>query len=197
MVGSIRLAAALAVVAILPFAAAAQVRPMSAEAPAARSVAPRDEARASVISWYGELQSISGHLQRVHDSALRDPALRQAREELMVAVQRAMDAVDPELPRLALRAARLPGEMNAARLRGDAPRMQAIEHEMAQIQARFMRARAEVQRQPEIARQTREYEEMLRRRMMQVEPLTDSLLARTAELQRLLQSAISPPPDED
>ncbi|HEX2080250.1 MAG TPA: hypothetical protein VHG08_21285 [Longimicrobium sp.] len=197
MLGSIRWAAALAAaVTTLPLTAVAQVqqRPTATEVPGTRSMAPpRAGARENVINWYGELQSISRHLQRVHDNALRrDPALRQARERFVQAMQRAMDAADPDLPRLAERAERMPAEMEAARRRGDVDRMQALERESAQIQARFMRVRAAVLNQPDIARQAHAYEEMLRRRMVQLEPLTESLLARSAELQRLLQSALGP-----
>lgn len=197
MLGSIRWAAALAVAAAtLPLTAAAQVqqRPTATEVPGTRSMAPpRAGARENVINWYGELQSISRHLQRVHDTALRrDPALLEARERFVQAVERAMDAADPELPRLAQWAVRIPAEMEAARRRGDAGRVQALERENAQIQARFMRVRAAVLNQPDIARQAHAYEEMLRRRMVQIEPLTENLLARTGELQRLLQSALSP-----
>ncbi|HEU0298992.1 MAG TPA: hypothetical protein VFR37_06040 [Longimicrobium sp.] len=197
MLGSIRWAAALAVAAAtLPLTAAAQVqpRPMGAEVPGTRSMAPpRAGSREAVVNWYGELQGISRHLQRVVDTALqRDPALRQARDRFVRTVERAMDSADPELPRLAQRVDRMRVEMEAARRRGDVDRMQALEREGAQITARFMRVQAAVLNQPEIARQARAYEEMLHRRMIQIEPLTESLLTRSGELQRLLQSALGP-----
>jgi hypothetical protein len=170
--------------------AAAQLRPVSAEAPATRVLAPRAESRESVINWYGELQRIGAHLQWVHDRALQDPALRAARDSLMESVKNAMDRVDPELARLARRAAQLPVEHEAATRRGDAARAHALHREMAQIQARFMNVEAQVLRQPEIARQARAYEQQLRRRLMGLEPMTDQLLERSAELQRLLQEAL-------
>lgn len=191
MVALIRRASALAVcITLAPLAAAAQVRPMTAEVPETRSLEPRAGASAPVINWYGELQSLSGHLQRVHDRALQDPALRQARDRLMAAVQHAMDAADPELPRLAQRVSQIQEEMGQAQRGGDASRFQALEQERARIQARFIRVRSTVLRQPEIARQSRQYEEALRARMIQIEPLTDNLLARSRELQRLLQEAL-------
>lgn len=188
MAGSIRRVAALAaVVSLMPLAAAAQVRPTATDVPGARA---KPEARASVINWYGELQSISTHLQRVHDRALQDAELLRARTQFMAAVQRAMDAGDPELPRLAARVQRIPAEITDARRRGDAERLPALERELAQIQARFIRARSDALRQPDIARQARAYEERLRRRMIQIEPLTENLLSRTGELQRLIQSSL-------
>lgn len=189
---TIRRAAALAVfIALTPVAGAAQVRPMATEVPSMRKLAPAPGARESVINWYGELQSISGHMQRVHDRALADPALRGARERLMRIIQDAMDRADPELPRLFTRMGQVQTEMEAARARGDAPRFQALEMEQAQIQARFMRVRSTVLRQADIARQARGYEELLRQRMVLIEPLTENLLARSTELQRLLQETLS------
>lgn len=189
---TIRGAAALAVVfALTPLASAAQVRPMATEVPAMRKLAPAPGARESVINWYGELQSISAHMQRVHDRALTDPALRGARERLMHVIQDAMDRADPELPRLFTRMSQLQAELDAARARSDAARFQALEMEQAQIQARFMRVRSTVLRQPGIARQARDYEELLRQRMIQIEPLTENLLSRSTQLQRQLQDALS------
>jgi hypothetical protein len=198
LVATIRRAAALAVVfAITPLAAAAQVRPMSTEVPATRVLAPAPGARESVINWYGELQSISAHMQRVHDRALADPALRGARDRLMRIIQDAMDRADPELPRLFTRMGQIQAEMDAARTRSDAPRFQALEMEQAQIQARFMRVRSTVLRQADIARQARGYEEQLRQRMIQIEPLTENLLSRSGQLQRLLQDALSAAQQQD
>jgi hypothetical protein len=191
LAGSIRRAAALAAaVSIMPLAAAAQVRPMSTEVPGTHSMAPRDAARESVINWYGELQGISARLQGVHDRALEDPELQRARDQLMLAVQRAMDAADPELPRLAARVQAMASEVDAARRRGETGRLPALERELAQIQARLMRVRTAVLSQPDIARQAHAYEERLRRRMIQIEPLTESFLARSDQLQRLIQSAL-------
>ena len=45
-------------------------------------------------------------------------------------------------------------------------------------------------RQPAIARQAHAYEERLRQRMIPIEPLTEALLARAGELQRLIQDAL-------
>ncbi len=189
---TIRRAWALAAfVALTPLAAAAQVRPMATEVPSMRKLAPAPGARESVINWYGELQSISAHMQRVHDRALADPALRGARDRLMRIIQDAMDRADPELPRLFTRMGQVQTEMEAARGRNDAARFQALEMEQAQIQARFMRVRSTVLRQADIARQARGYEELLRQRMVLIEPLTENLLARSTELQRLLQETLS------
>lgn len=196
MVATIRRAAALAAVfALSPLAVAAQVRPApaAAEVPRLRSLAPAPSAgaRESVINWYGELQSISAHMRGVHDRALADPVLRGARDRLMRVIQDAMDRADPELPRLFTRVEQIQGEMDAARSRNDGARFQALEMEQAQIQARFIRVRSTVLRQPDIARAARGYEEQLRQRMIQIEPLMENLLSRSTQLQRLLQEALS------
>ena len=52
---------------------------MATEVPGALAGAQPGQARESVITWYGELQSISTHLQRVHDRALRTPSAAPGR----------------------------------------------------------------------------------------------------------------------
>ena len=148
--------------------------------------------RESVLEWYGELQRIGMRLQQVHDQALADGDLRGRRERLLRQVQQAMETTDPALPSLALRAEQIPGEMSQARQRGDVSRMGSLDRELAQILARFMNVQQQVQRQPGIARQIQEYEELLRRAMIRIEPLTDRLLARSTELQELLQQYLGP-----
>jgi hypothetical protein len=190
------LSTALACLALAALPATAQVRPMSSEAPGGgRVLAPRESLRESVIGFYGELQRIANHLQWVHDRALQDPGLRTARDELVRAVQEAMDRVDPELPRLAVRAEQLPAEHEAAARRGDADRARALHREMAQIQARFMNVESRVMREAAIAALARDYERRLRERMLSIEPFTETLLERSAQLQRLLQGALGQRPD--
>ncbi|HEY0024827.1 MAG TPA: hypothetical protein VGB24_18075 [Longimicrobium sp.] len=178
-----------AFIAVVPLDA--QVRPMSAEVPApARARAPGASAADMARNWYGELQRLSGHLAQVHERALQNPELRRRRDALMQGIQQAMDAADPELRTLASRARQIPAEVQTAQRRGDAPRLRSLDREAAQIRARFMNVEAGVMRQPSVARQVRAYEELLRREMMRIEPLTESLLARSADLQRLLQAAL-------
>lgn len=170
--------------------AGAQVRPMSAEVPSsARPSMP--SAAAALRGWYGELQRISAHMQQVHGRALRNPTLLRERAELMDAIRRAMDTADPALQSLASRGRRISGDAEQARARGDGARLRELEREAALIQARIMNVEQYVRRQPAIARQVQAYENLLHGEMIRIEPLTESLLARASELQRLLQSTLS------
>jgi hypothetical protein len=192
----VRSAATAACLTLFALPSAAQVRPMSAEAEGvSRVLAPRESIGESLIGWYGELQRIAAHLQWVHDRALHDPVLRETRDALVHAVKEAMDRADPELAGLAERAERLPAEHEVASRRGDAARAQALHREMARIQVRFMNVEARVMRDPAIVRLARSYEQLLRERMLTIEPFTEALLERSGQLQRLLQGAQSARPD--
>ena len=190
MVGSISWAVLMAAcLAIAP--AGAQVRPMSAEVPApARARAPSSSAEAMARAWYGELQRISGRLSQVHELALQNPELRRRRNGLMQGIQQAMDDADPQLRALAARARQIPAEVQAAQRRADVTRLRELDREAAMIRTRFMNVEAGVRRLPAVAREVRAYEELLRREMVRIEPMTESLLARSADLQRLLQAAL-------
>lgn len=171
--------------------AGAQVRPMSAEVPApARARAPSSSAEAMARAWYGELQRISGRLSQVHELALQNPELRRRRNGLMQGIQQAMDDADPQLRALAARARQIPAEVQAAQRRADVTRLRELDREAAMIRTRFMNVEAGVRRLPAVAREVRAYEELLRREMVRIEPMTESLLARSADLQRLLQAAL-------
>lgn len=154
--------------------------------------APGATAGAAARGWYTELQRISTRLQRVHEAALQNPALRARRDALMRAIKDGMDEADPELRTIAARAERIPAEVEAARRQGDAQRLRALDREMAQIQARFINVEQGVLRQESVARQLRAYEELLRRQMIAIEPMTESLLARGTDLRRLLEATVSP-----
>ncbi|MBB4639308.1 hypothetical protein [Longimicrobium terrae] len=186
--GSVRAAALAVCLVALP--AYAQVRPMSTAVPAPS--APGATAGAAARGWYTELQRISVRLQRVHEAALENPALRARRDALMRAIKDGMDEADPELRTIAARAERIPAEVEAARRQGDAQRLRSLDRELAQIQARFINVEQGVLRQESVARQLRAYEELLRRQMIAIEPMTESLLARGTDLRRLIEASVSP-----
>ncbi|HEX8394024.1 MAG TPA: hypothetical protein VF665_16905 [Longimicrobium sp.] len=188
MVGSVR-AAALAAC-LVAFPAYSQVRPMSAAVPV--PAAPSASAGEAARGWYTELQRISVRLQRVHEAALQNPALRARRDALMRAIKAGMDETDPELRTLAARAERIPAEVQTARRQSDVQALRSLDREMAQIQARFINVEQSVLRQDAVRRQVRAYEELLRRQMIAIEPMTESLLARGTDLRRLLEATLSP-----
>jgi predicted nucleic acid-binding Zn-ribbon protein len=173
-----------AFLALMPFALAAQqARPATARTPAPTA---SDQVRA----WYSELQQISVRLQGAHARALEDQQLRTQQAAFMRMVKEEMDRADPALAGLAERVQRLEGEARAAAERGDQARLQALEREFAQIQARFINVETAVLQLPAVASAAQAYEQALRRRMVTVEPQVDQLLARTRELQGLLQRAL-------
>lgn len=171
----------------LPGHAAAQTRAVTARAPGTAEAPSREEARSSLT----ELQGITARLQAAHNRAMEDAALRTAQQALARDVKAAMERLDPELPALADRVRRMEEEARAAQERGDAPRVQALTRDFAQIRQRFMRAQTQALQQPELAERARAFDELLHRRMLAAEPLTDQLLARSRELQERLRGAFS------
>jgi chromosome segregation ATPase len=176
-----------AFLALFPLALAAQqARPASA-----RTTTPTAEAQ--VRAWYAELQQISGRLQQAHDRALQDPQLRAQQVELMQLVKREMDRMDPQLAGLAERVSAMESEARQAAERNDRARLQALDREFAQLQARFMNVESAALQRPNVAAAARTYEQALRQRMVRVEPQVEQLLTRTEELQRHLQRALGQP----
>ena len=166
-------------------AVSAQTRAVTARAPAAES--SRDAARAELR----ELQQIRARLQTAHNRASSDDALRTAQQALARDIKEAMEQIDPELPALADRVRRMEAEASAAQSRGDEARLQVLTRDFATIRQRFLRVQTEVLQRPDLAQRAQRLDEELHRRMLAVEPQTDSLLARSRELQERLRGALS------
>lgn len=188
-----RAGAAAAAVLVLPAVLQAQQRTVDVRVPGsvrAPSAATGSATRAEARAWYDELQRIGGRLQAVHARALEDAQLREAQESLFAEIKERMERVDPGLAGLVDRAQAIEAEARRAREAGDRTRLRALATEASQIQGRFLAARGRVMAQPEIAARIRAHEAQLHRRMLQVEPELDQLLARSRELQARLVRAV-------
>jgi len=176
------------VVLVIPAALGAQARPATARVPgASQPTTTRDEARA----WMTELQGISQRLQAAHNRAMQDPQLSSTQAALMRDIKTAMERQDPQLPQLAERVRALEAEARAAQGRNDAARVQTLTREFATIRQRFMRAQQSVLQQPAIAQRARAFDARLHSRLIEVEPRTDQLLARSKELQERIRQAVN------
>ncbi|HYW05702.1 MAG TPA: hypothetical protein VE913_02030 [Longimicrobium sp.] len=176
------------IVLVFPAALGAQARPAAARVPRAnQATTTRDEARAMMT----ELQGISQRLQAAHSRAMQDPQLSSTQATLMRDIKTAMERQDPQLPQLAERVRVLEAEARAAQGRNDAARVQTLTREFATIRQRFMRAQQSVLQQPAIAQRARAFDARLHARLIQVEPQTDQLLARSKQLQERIRQAVN------
>jgi hypothetical protein len=187
---TIRAAAVALAIAALPAALAAQQRAPSAQRAAAPGTAALTPAQREAQGWYRELMQIGQRLQAAQLRAMQDPQLKTAQEQLGRDFKAAMIKVDPTLANVDARARAMEAEAKQAQQAGDRARMARLTQEAQQIQVKVMNAQQRALRDnPALATRARSFEEQLRRKMVQVEPQTMTLVSRGQELQGKLAQA--------
>jgi hypothetical protein len=191
---TIRAAAVALAVTTLPTAILAQQRqptPQRTSVPRAQPAAPAlTPAQREMQGWYTELMQIGGRLQQAQVKAMQDPQLRAAQEQLGKDFRTAIERADPSLAGLEARAQAMEAEAQRAQQAGDQAKLAQLTQQAQGIQSKLMSAQQRALRDnPALAQRARTFEEQLRRRMVQVEPQTMSLVERGKELQGKLEAA--------
>jgi hypothetical protein len=145
---------------------------------------------AEVEAMFGELDKLHAQLEDIQTRALEDPQIAAAQDELGARIKLAMERIDPTLQRGLDRMDAMEAEVSAATQRRDAARLQQLGAEAEQIQKQFISAQERALQQPEIAALVTSFQEKLERKMMELSPQSERLVARFRELQtRLAEQA--------
>ena len=160
--------------------------PGALQAQAAPEAALRNAAE--VESWFGELDELHGQLEEIQTRALADPQIGAAQNELGARIKLAMERLDPALQKGLTRMDAMEAEVTAARRRGDAATLQQLGAEAEQIQRRFVTAQERTLQQPEIASLVAAFQQKLERKMLELSPQSERLVARFRELEAKLAS---------
>lgn len=172
--------------AVLPVALTAQ---QPTPAPAAPQGPPQE-----VQGWLTELQQLHGRLEGIQQKALADPSLSKAQETLGTSIRQAMQTIDPALEQGMARIKALETEASSAQQQGDQTKLQAISLEAQQIQQKFMTAQQKALAQPELAAQVEAFQNQLEKKMREVDPEAEKLIARFQELEQKLTAAMQSAP---
>lgn len=156
-----------------------------------RSPAEARAAAADVQAWFGELEELHARLEAIQARALADPQIDAAQEELGNVIKSAIDRVDPAVTRGLARMAAMEVEATAARQRGDDARLQELGAEAERIQRAFLAAQERVLQQPEVAAQVSAFQQRLQRKMLELDPAAERILARFRELETRLAAEAS------
>jgi len=174
---------------MLPVGLMAQQQPQPQRTAAPRAGAPAlTPAQREAQGWYTELMQIGARLQAAQVKAMEDPQLKAAQEQLGKDFKEAIVKADPSLAGIDARAQAMEAEAQRAQQAGDQAKLARLTQEAQQIQLKVMTAQQRVlQENSALATRARNFEEQLRRKMVQVEPQTMSLVARGQELQGKLE----------
>jgi len=137
-----------------------------------------------------EIQQLHGQLEEIQKKALADPALSQAQQDLGTKIREAMEAIDPQLEQSMTRIQALETEAMAAQQQGNQARLQEIGAEAQQIQQKFIATQQLALQQPELAARLEGFQDQLEKKMLEVDPAAERLMARFQELEQKLAAVV-------
>lgn len=155
--------------------AAAPAALSAQQTPAAPPAQPQAPAQA-------EMQQIQARLQQIQARALQDPALKAAQDSIGTEMTATMERVDPTYRAQAARAEALKAEATAAQAARDNAKINQLAAEAAQLQQGFASARQRAMQDAAMAARIKSFQERIVAKMTELEPETQTLLARLQEL---------------
>ncbi len=167
-----------------PAALAAQGTPA---APQQAPAAPQQQAPAQT-----EMQQIQSRLQEIQARALQDPTLKAAQDSIGTEMTATMERLDPTFKAQAARAEALKAEVAAAQTAKDNAKLNQLAAEATQLQQGFATARQRAIQDPAMAARIKSFQERIVAKMTEVEPQTQTLLARLQELRGAAAPAQQP-----
>jgi hypothetical protein len=151
--------------------------------------AATDPAQLEVL--FDEFQELHTKLESIQMKALEDPALGAEQAQLGEQIQQAMMDRDPSLADRVDRADALEAEAISAQQSGDMQRLNELMVEAQQIQLQFMAVQQEVLSQPPLSDRLEAFQGRLERKMLELDPSTQSLIDRFRELEGILSAAMA------
>jgi hypothetical protein len=140
----------------------------------------------NVQAWFGELGEIHEQLEEIQVKALQDPELSAAQAELGEQIKQAMEQADPMLAEKLARMETMEQEAAAAQQTGNTAKLMELGAEAEGIQRQFLAAQEKALEQPAIAARVTAFQQHLERKMSEVNPDTQKLIARFRELEARL-----------
>ena len=136
-----------------------------------------------------EFQQLHMRLQDIQNRALQDPQLNATQEQIGNDIRAAMEVRDPTMPERLARMNTLETEAHAAQQSGDSARLQELVDEAMTIEEHLISLQQAVMQEPAMAARIAEFQAQLERKMSEVDPETQQLIARFRELESRLAAA--------
>jgi hypothetical protein len=129
-----------------------------------------------------EMQQIQARLQQIQARALQDAGLKAAQDSIGTEMTATMERVDPTYRAQAARAEALKAEVTAAQAAKDNAKLNQLAAEATQLQQGFASARQRAMQDAAMAARIKSFQERIVAKMAELEPETQTLLARLQEL---------------
>lgn len=138
-----------------------------------------------------ELQQIQQELGAIQQQALERPQIQGERDSLEIRLRDEMRAVDPEAPAKMERAEALGNEFEAAQAAGDDEQARELAMEHQEIQSSLESTQRQVLETDEMSSALASFQESMIEAMNEVDPRTDSLIARADAIVAHLQEEMA------
>lgn len=134
-----------------------------------------------------ELRKVNKQLSEIRQQALQDSALQARRRELTGHIKSEMRALADSTASRVDRMDSLQSDLQTAQEEQDTAGAQTAVRELRKLQKALGPARKEVMKRPEVMKRVKSFQQAVRERMREINPKTDSLLKRAAEIRAQLQ----------
>jgi chromosome segregation ATPase len=153
-----------------------------AAAPAALAAQGAPAAPQQQTPAQAEMQQIQAQLQQIQQRVLQEPAIKAAQDSVGTEMTATMERLDPTYRAQVARAEALKAEVAAAQTAKDNAKLNQLAAEATQLQQGFASARQRAVQDPAMAARIKGFQERIVARMTEVDPQTQTLLARLQEL---------------
>lgn len=150
---------------------------VAAQDAAAAPAAPAAAAPAPALT---EAQQIQAQIGQIQQQAMQDPAIQASFAE----INTALEAVDPEFKALTERARTIRADITAAQTAADNAKLHALAAEVTQLNANLATARARATAHPDAQVKVVAFRTALVKKMQEINPETQALVARLTELSK-------------
>lgn len=149
-----------------------------------------------------ELQGIQQELGEIQERALEDPELEADRQSLEERLDAEMESLDPEAPTKQARQEEIAAEFAEARDAGEEETAQELATENRELQADLQQTRQAALQTEQMTTAIEAFQEDMLAAMNEVDPRTDSLVARAEAIvaflqERMAQQEAAPAPAPD
>lgn len=138
-----------------------------------------------------ELQSIQAELESIRQQAMQSPALQAERDSLASQLETEMEELDPETAQMRERQQEIVTEAEAARAAGEEETVQELAVENREIQASLQETQQAAMEAPAMSAALDSFRQGMIAAMNDVDPRTDSLVARARAIVAFLQERMA------
>lgn len=137
-----------------------------------------------------ELRQVNQQLSKIRQQALQDSALQARRQELTSYIKEQMRGLDEATANQVDRMDSLQSDLQAAQQAQDTAGARAAVKELRKLQKAIGPARKKVMKRPEVMKRIKSFQQDVQERMREINPKTDSLLKRAAQIRAKLQGSM-------